>query len=58
MRLFRHLAAADVRRFRLLLAVWVLLVVALTLVDGLQPVSAGEVRRENTAQIMLGLRTH
>jgi hypothetical protein len=44
MKLVAHLVRADVRRFRLLLAAWVLIEVLSTVFTGLQPVLAGDPR--------------
>ena len=55
MTLFTHLVAADVRRHRWLLAAWLAIVAAATLVDGTRPLLAAQPSADNPLILIDGL---
>lgn len=51
MKLLAHFLAADMRRFRLTIAVWVAIVAAATILEGMTPLVAGQPRAATTVAL-------
>ena len=52
MKLLRHLIAADLKRHRLLLAVWLFVVASKAIIDGVQPTLAGDAALSRIAGLL------
>ena len=57
MRLLAHLVSADVRRHRWVICLWLLVLVASTVVQGVRPALAAEPATANTVALLSGLLT-